>query len=74
MLAAYIRRLVGNFGGDFTLLMLSNYFLVKGVMHSMMYGAALPFFKNYLGMGGDRYQAYGTVAGVISLSICCCLV
>lgn len=64
LLSAYTRRLVDNFGQDFTLLMVSVYFLVKGVFFSFLMGSSLPFFKNYLGMGGDKYQSYNIVAGV----------
>lgn len=74
MLGAYLTRLVGNFGANFTLLMVSEYFLVKGVMHAMIVGSSLPYFKNYLGMGGDRYQAYGTVAGKLQNFSCYCMV
>lgn len=59
---SYMRRLIDNFGGHFTLVMVSVYFGIKGIMFALLNGSMLAYFKTYLGVDGAAYQAYGTVA------------
>eukprot|EP00053_Salpingoeca_punica_P018716 m.184662 g.184662 ORF g.184662 m.184662 type:complete len:708 (-) comp17489_c0_seq6:1685-3808(-) len=60
--AAYFRRVRGNFSLPFLLLLVSAYMGVKGSLATFLNVGLLPYFKNYLNVSGQKYQAYGTVA------------
>lgn len=59
---AYYRRLTGNFGLPFVIMLASAYGGVKGALYSFLTSGLLPFFQKTLGVSGSRYQAYSTVA------------
>jgi hypothetical protein len=57
----YLRRLVVNYGEHFCVLLCSVYGGLKGPVFQMMTSAQLPYFKS-IGITGQQYQSYGTVA------------
>ncbi|CDF36377.1 unnamed protein product [Chondrus crispus] len=57
----FFRSIVHNFGWHFAILLVSVYTCLKGFIFQMATSAMLPYFKN-LGVTGDKYQSYGTVA------------
>mmetsp|Transcript_28609 Transcript_28609/g.66872 ORF Transcript_28609/g.66872 Transcript_28609/m.66872 type:complete len:587 (-) Transcript_28609:74-1834(-) len=57
----YKNRLIGNFGWQFTLMMASAYFGVKGALYSFNGLAMLPYYKGK-GVSGTDYQLYSSIA------------
>jgi hypothetical protein len=57
----YLRRLLVNYGEHFCLLLCSVYGGLKGPVFQMITSAQLPYFKS-IGITGQQYQSYGTVA------------
>jgi hypothetical protein len=57
----YRRRLTGNFGARFTLMMASVYFGVKGILYNLVDLAMLPYFSTMLKVSSERYQSYMVV-------------
>ena len=59
---AYLVRLRANFGGPFMLMISSSHFGVKGFCYQVVATASLPYFKDYMGVSTEVYQAMTTVA------------
>eukprot|EP00123_Amoebidium_parasiticum_P021852 comp7493_c0_seq1/m.3156 comp7493_c0_seq1/g.3156 ORF comp7493_c0_seq1/g.3156 comp7493_c0_seq1/m.3156 type:complete len:624 (-) comp7493_c0_seq1:377-2248(-) len=60
--SAYVRRLRGNFGHHFVIMLTCAYFGVKGCLSTFIYVGQLPYFQKYMGLDGADYQIYSTVA------------
>lgn len=57
----FLTRLVSNYGSRFCWLLTSVYLGLKGPVYQMTGSAQLPYFKS-IGVTGQMYQSYGTVA------------
>eukprot|EP00298_Acanthocystis_sp_HF-20_P017496 c21763_g2_i1.p1 GENE.c21763_g2_i1~~c21763_g2_i1.p1 ORF type:complete len:538 (-),score=185.87 c21763_g2_i1:76-1689(-) len=60
-LILFLQRLSINFGFKFVVELISTYFGVKGMLTTCLSLGQLPYYQS-LGVSGERYQAYRTVA------------
>lgn len=61
-LQCYMRRLNGNFTGQFVAMLACGYLGIKGSLYTFLTVGLLPFFKSHLHVTGGRFQDYTTIA------------
>ena len=59
---AYLVRVERNFGWRFMGMITSSHFFIKGFGSTVSYNAALPYFKDYMGLDSAGYQAMLTAS------------